>query len=299
MRGLRPMSPKTSICTLGLPFCVAGSYCEGSSKISTVSALERQNTMLIRDSIMTIVQSSYLELCHKVVPSSKEVKSKESRYRISDNITWSFPPQGPRQLLLSSYLEPRKVLEAHPLAVRTFSNAGCFHVACTLCLSFKGSVHPWHRAHSYNYSPRESPIQQRNSSEQTMSTGAPPQIANLAPPFNGHDCTHSHSRSRGHSRTTRWAQPPPLALGSSNGNPSQLEESPDTVNASYSYTHKSQPSWSHHNHSASSSHSISHHTHNHSHSVASVHDEAHVHDVKAQPSIYTEHSSEQMYVDGV
>lgn len=201
----------------------------------------------------------------------------------------------------SSVISTSKCLKHIPLQC-LFSNADCFPVTSTPSLSFEGSVHSWRRATLYNYSPRESPIQQRTSSEQTMSTGAAPRIADLAPPFNGHGHGHSHghSRSRGHSRTARWAQPPPpLPLSSSNGNPSQLTESPDSVNASYPYTHASQPSWSNHQHSASASHSISHHSHNHSHSVASVHDTAHGHNVTAESGAYTEHSSEQMYVDRI
>lgn len=144
-----------------------------------------------------------------------------------------------------------------------------------------------------------------------MSTGAPPQIADLAPPSNGHAHAHSHShghnRSRGHSRTARWAQPPPsLTLGSSNGNLSQLAESPpDAANANHSYTHASQPSWSSHQYSASNSHSISHHAHTHSHnhhhnhSVASVHDAAHDNEIKSSGAYteHTSHGSEQMYVN--
>ncbi|KAJ6126544.1 Cation efflux protein [Penicillium sp. IBT 18751x] len=107
-----------------------------------------------------------------------------------------------------------------------------------------------------------------------MSTGAPPRIADLAPPSNGqadgHNHSHGHSRSRGHSRNARWAQPtPPIPLGSSNGSPSQLAQSPpDTANANYSYTHASKSS-----------------------SVASVHDAAHDHR-KAVSGAYREHSSD-------
>ncbi|KAJ5125160.1 hypothetical protein N7476_010493 [Penicillium atrosanguineum] len=135
-----------------------------------------------------------------------------------------------------------------------------------------------------------------------MSTGAPPQIADLAPPSNGHahdlNHSHGHSRSRGHSRTARWARPPPISVGSSNGNPPPLAQSPpDAANANYSYTHASKPSWSGHHYSASTSHSISHHApthshnHNHTHSVASVHDAAHDHDIKAASGAYTKHNS--------
>lgn len=115
MRGLRPMSPKTRICTLGLSF-VAGSYCEGSSRISTVSALERQNAMLMRSSIIT---RDHISKSHKL-GSIKQLEIRKLRRARNTSraspITSRGPHQGARRPLVSACLD-FKVLEAHLLAV--------------------------------------------------------------------------------------------------------------------------------------------------------------------------------------
>lgn len=170
------------------------------------------------------------------------------------------------------------------------SNAECVFDHSTPDLSFEGSRPPSGAERS---SSPESPIQQRTGFEETMSNGAPPQVADPPPPFNGH--THGHSRTRGHDRSRQWAQPPPtFSLGSSNGSPTKLTESDYTLNSSYPYSHGSQPSFPLYNHSPS--HAISHH--DRAHSVASIHhDAAHDHDLKGKIAAPAEYGSEQMYVN--
>lgn len=137
----------------------------------------------------------------------------------------------------------------------------------------------------------ESPIQQRPAFEETMSTGATPQIAELAPPSNGH--ARGHSRTRGHNRSRQWAQPPSLSLESSNGSPPKPPLPDDAAHSSYSYGHASQPSFS--LHTPSPSHSFAHH--DHSHSVTSIHhDAAHGNDMKEEVAALSEGRPEQMYV---
>lgn len=53
MRGLRPISPRTRICTLRFSFgSEVGLYWDGRSRMATVRAVDRQNAMVMRDSIM-------------------------------------------------------------------------------------------------------------------------------------------------------------------------------------------------------------------------------------------------------
>lgn len=51
------MSPKTRICTVCFSFgSEVGPYCDGSSRIPTVRAVDRQNAIVMRDSIMASVE---------------------------------------------------------------------------------------------------------------------------------------------------------------------------------------------------------------------------------------------------
>lgn len=137
---------------------------------------------------------------------------------------------------------------------------------------------------------------------QTMSTGAPPLNADIAP-VNGHTHAHGHSRGRGHTRS-RYAQPSPLSLDLSNAHQPPPDMT-DSVNNIGSYGHASQPSWSQHNHSASLSHGHSHSNshslahHGHTHSVSSIrHDAPHVHDVNPRATaVKSESTSNQVCVD--
>ncbi|KAJ6066042.1 hypothetical protein N7499_012116 [Penicillium canescens] len=99
-----------------------------------------------------------------------------------------------------------------------------------------------------------------------MSTGGPSLSVDLTPPVNGHH-NHGHTR-RGHSRSNRWAQPPPPIPQPVNSLPQ-----PETngLNSSYSYGHAHQSS-NGHTHSHSSAHH-DHHDHSHAH-----HDHGHHHD---------------------
>lgn len=133
-----------------------------------------------------------------------------------------------------------------------------------------------------------------------MSTGVPSLSVDLTPLSNGHN--HGHSRSRGHSRSNRWAQPPPPLSQpvdtSLPGHPAPI----NAVNSSYSYGHKRQESsQGHHTHSHSSAH------HNHNHSVSSIHhDLLDHHDMKdpngayrtvsADTNMQADYSSDKMYV---
>jgi zinc transporter 5/7 len=99
-----------------------------------------------------------------------------------------------------------------------------------------------------------------------MSTGGPSLSVDLTPPVNGHH-NHGHIR-RGHSRSNRWAQPPPPIPQSVNSLPQ-----PETngVNSSYSYGHAHQLSNGHTNWHSSDHHD--HHDQSHAH-----HDHGHHHD---------------------
>lgn len=133
-----------------------------------------------------------------------------------------------------------------------------------------------------------------------MSTGAPSLSVDLTPLSNGHN--HGHSRSRGHSRSNRWTQPPPPLSQPAD---TSLPEHPtpiNAVNSSYSYGHKRQgSSHGHHAHSHSSAH------HKHNHSVSSIqHDTLDHHDMKdpngayrtmsADINMQADYSPDKMYV---
>lgn len=91
------MSPKTRICTLGPGSSRSadehGSYCDGRSRISTVSALEMQKAMLIRNSIMIEINCNHR---HQRTGCSESVNNVIAEAEsTSDKVTWIF--QGSRR----------------------------------------------------------------------------------------------------------------------------------------------------------------------------------------------------------